>query len=127
MATPALKSNAQYGDMKRLAQLSSGMKQGNADSVPTLRNPVGRPAGSTSAPAPAAAPTGAVASGIPEEHMAIMDRAARAMRTANIGRQMAADPLAGPFLRMYAQMAEQEAADRLRDVKALTPDYASSE
>lgn len=109
-----------YGDMQRLTQLASGMKQSNADSVPTLRTPAGRPAGSTSAPAPAAAPIGA---GIPEEHVAIMEQAARALRTANIGKAMAADPLAGPFLRMYAQVAEQEATDRLRDVKALTPDY----
>ena len=114
-----------YGDMKRLTQLASGLKQSNADSVPTIRTPAGRPAGSTSAPAPAM--PGAEVGSIPEEHLAIMDSAARAMRTAGIARQAAADPLAGPWLRAYAQRAEAEAADRLRQVKELTPDYQNAE
>lgn len=115
-----LPDNVQYGDMKRLTQLASGLKMGNADDVPTPRNPVGRPPGST-AVAAAPVPTGA---GIPAEHLQVMEEAARAVRTAGIGRQVAADPLAGPWLRVYAQMADEDAAEQLRKVKALTPDYA---
>jgi hypothetical protein len=117
-----VKDNAQYGDMKRLEQLSSGMKQSNSDSVPTMRTPVGRPAGSTAAPQPMA-PAGGIPSGIPEEHTAIMESAARAVRVSNIGKQLASDPLAGAWLRTYAERAQLDAEERLREVKDLTPDY----
>lgn len=114
--------NKQYGDMTRLAQLESGLKQGNADSVPTPRTPAGRPSGSGGTIAPTG-DVGAPVSAIPAEHTSIMENAARALRVSNMARAAASDPLAGPWLRSYAQYAEGDAADKLRQVKDLTPDY----
>jgi hypothetical protein len=121
---PLVQPNKQYGDQKTLDDLNRAanpLKQGNADLVPTPKNPVGRPPGSASTPT--AQPGAAPVSPLPPEHIALMEDAARAVRVSDVGKQIAADPLAGPWLRLYAQRAEQDAADKLRQVKELTPDY----
>jgi hypothetical protein len=118
-----VKDNAQYGDMKRLEQLSSGLKQSNGDSVPTVRTPVGRPQGATGTTQPVAPGGVTPESTIPEEHRALMVSAARAMRVFNVGKQLTSDPLAGAWLRAYAERAQLDAEERLRAVKDLAPDY----
>jgi hypothetical protein len=56
-----------------------------------------------------------------------MEQAGRDTRLARIWGAAAADPLAGPVIRMYAARAAQDGEKSLRDVKALTPDYLVTE
>ena len=125
---PTLRPNKQYGDQKAIDDLKrqgSGMKQAASDTVPTLRNPVGRPPGAT---AQTPAPNGQIAQGnpsppLPEEHLAIMDRAARRAAIASEAAQYADNPLYGPFLQEYAARMKASAEDSLREVKTALPDF----
>ena len=124
--------NKQYGDqtsINRLVSQASGMKQGAADATPIARTPVGRPQGSGGPQTPQMAPQvpqnagNAVQSNIPIEHMQLMEDAGRAARVAQIGSRFASDPMVGPALRMYAEMAQAEAEQKGRAVRDLTPNF----
>ena len=128
MPTPSIRPNKQYGDAKAIEDLKrqgSGMKQAASDTVPTMRTPVGRPAGRT---AQSPAPNGQIVQGdpgppIPEEHIAIMDRAARRAAFAAEASQYADDPLYGAFLGEYAARMKVDAEQSLREVKTELPDF----
>lgn len=120
--TPIIRPNKAYGDQKALDSLkrqASGMKQGNADVLPTERRGPGRPAGTGAVqPTPQAQPE---AAGIPPEHIALMEDFARATAVAQTAAAAAQDPTAGPWLRMYAQYAEDELRSKGEKVRAGTP------
>lgn len=119
--TPVIKGNKSYGDrtaLDRLAIAGSGLKQGNADYVPTQRNPVGRPPGATNVV------RGNPAMGtdaIPPEHTALMKDFSRASLVAQIGEAGAQDMMAGPWLRKYAEFARREVQRRAEALRNQTP------
>lgn len=117
--TPIIKPNKQYGDQQALdalARQGSGLKFDKAGPV-TERRGVGRPPGAATARPPAAQPV-APATPIPEEHIRLMEEFARSALVASVWRQAAQDPMAGPWVRQYAKMAEEDyvrKGSRLRD------------
>ncbi len=116
-------SDKRYGDTKQLKELSTGLRQGAGDEAPTIRRPVGRPAGSVAPAAPMQGnPEPPI--DIPQEHLDLMDRAGRAMRVADIAEMLAADPLiSDPWIQRYVEVARAEAERRLREVRDLTPNF----
>jgi len=119
--TPFVYENKNYGDQKAIDDLkrqASGLKQGMADDVPTIRRERGRPAG----PRPVNVPPQEEFA-IPEEHRAAMEDFARSLRAAAVFRAIAADPAAGPWARMYARFADENAAEKAKRVKEITPDF----
>ena len=120
--TPIIKGNKAYGDQKALDSLQragTGLKQGNADILPTERRGVGRPAGTSTGQVPQTTQPGVP--GIPAEHVQLMEDFARATAVAQIGKAAASDPLAGPWLRAYAQRADTELAVKAERMRAQTP------
>lgn len=120
--TPFVYENKNYGDQKAIDDLkrqASGIKQGMADDVPTIRRERGRPAGTQQAVAPPAQEEFA----IPEEHRAVMEDFARSLRTVAVFKALSADPAAGPWARLYARFAEESAAEKAKRVKEITPDF----
>lgn len=118
--TPVIKANASYGDRKaldRLAITGSGLKQGNADYVPSTRRSVGRPRGAT---APAVQPQRA-APPIPQEHIAMMEDFARSALVAQVAQAAAQDMMAGPWLRKYAEIAQREVQRKADVLRQNTP------
>lgn len=116
--TPVIRQNKQYGDrqaLDRLAQTGSGLKQDNADYIPQQRNPIGRPPGPQPA---AAAPT---ESGVPPEHAALIEDFSRAALVAQVGAAVAQEMMAGPWLRMYAQLADGDYQTKGESVRSKTP------
>lgn len=126
--TPVIKGNKQYGDAKALDSLkrqATGLQYDNASTLPQERRGVGRPAGPTAGQAiPQAQPE---APGIPPEHVAMIEDFARATFVAQTGSRAAQDPMAGPWLRSYAQFAEQEVIAKGERVRASTPFYDTEE
>ena len=131
---PQIPVNKQYGDQQAIDSLvrqGSGLKQAASDTVPTVRNPVGRPPGGagtlpTATPGaanPTAAPT-APEAGLPPEHLEMMKMAAKKAAFAQMSAEWAENELYGPWLTEYSARMRDEADARLRDVKINTPDYA---
>jgi len=128
---PTLKPNKNYGDqgaIDSLVRQASGMKQAASDTVPTARNPVGRPQGSgspTVVQSSMAAPQGggALDPTIPADATALMERAARMTALAQMTAGYADDPLYGTWMNEYAKRMRSDAEQALRDVKDNTPDF----
>lgn len=119
--TPRIQGQKQYGDQKALDSLKragSGLKQGNADILPTERRAAGRPVTTGAGIAPQQAP---VEPGIPPEHVALIEDFARATFVAQTAARAAQDPMAGPWLRSYAQFAENEVMTKGERVRSSTP------
>ncbi len=120
VTTPVIKANKQYGDQKALDVLTrtaSGLRQGNADLVPTERRGVGRPAGAAAQPAVGGTP----APEIPPEHIVLMEEFARRAAVAQRANAAAQDPLAGPWLRAYAEQAQVKAEESAQSLRSQTP------
>lgn len=108
-----------YGDEASLKRLGKpGTKQANGELVPTITNPVGRPAG----PAYRGAPQGPAATA--EERSPYEEqyhKFGRAARNAQVAQNLLRDQLAGPWVREYAAHAIREAKARGREVRDTTP------
>ncbi len=119
--TPVIKGNKAYGDrtaLDRLALTGSGLKQGNADYIPSTRRPVGRPQGAATAVQPnPALGTNAV----PPDHIALMEDFSRASLVAQIAEATAQDMMAGPWLRKYAEFARRELQRKADALRQKTP------
>ena len=120
MSGPTIKSNAVYGDETALRRLNpQATKEANGE-LPVARRDVGRPTGPAYRGAPGIVPP----QGQVEEASPYSDfyhAFGRAARVQQVGDQMAADPMAGPWLLEYQFRAQERAMKAGTDVRENTP------
>jgi len=119
----SVNQSPQYGDMKQLDKLKTGLTSTPMTGVPTPAPTAGRPPTGGGSPQASASGAGSqVPTGnIPEPHRALIQQMARAGKTAQVLQQKAAAPDAGPYLAYYAAVAAQRYEALALKVKAETP------
>lgn len=102
----------QYGDVKRVNELSSGLKQKGG--VTVERGAQGRPQGAQNRN-PAINPANLAiedeAFQVPQTEQALMIEYARSSRNARVAAALAAMPTAGPWAALYAEAAHYRMMD----------------
>jgi hypothetical protein len=108
----------QYGDKKKLQEMSSGVKE--VGGLTVERGATGRPEEGAAPPAsPEAAPQAQPA--IPDEHRTLIDKTVHAEYVAQIARTMADMPIAGPWARIMADAMEARAFEMGLQLYSGTP------
>ena len=110
----------QYGDMKRVEQIASGLKRTGGTYGPVVqRNEAGRPAGSGQIPQPPVA----ARKPVPQQHLDLMSSYAQAASVAQKWRALAQSTPNSPWVQFYATVANEQEAALARALKLQTPDF----
>jgi hypothetical protein len=112
-----------YGDKVKL----EGFKKAGGNSGPMIqKNPVGRPAGSTTGmevPVTPVVNRAQAEGGVPDSHAALMQDYARAMRANDQWSKLAQAADAGPWVQAYAAKARTQLEQAAVALKQQTPDF----
>jgi hypothetical protein len=125
----SVNQSKQYGDQKALDKLKTGLTSTPMTGVPIPAPTAGRPPtpGGGSAPASPGGGQQPVPMGnIPAEHRVLMSQMAQAAKTAQVLKQKAAAPDAGPWLQYYAAVAVQRYQALALKVKTETPFFSGA-
>jgi hypothetical protein len=122
----SVNQSPQYGDVKALDKLKTGLTSTPMTGVPTPAPTAGRPPTRGGSPQASASGAGSqVPTGnIPEPHRVLLAQMAQAAKTAQVLRQKAAAPDAGPWLQYYAAVAAQRYQALALKVKVETPFFS---
>ena len=115
----SVNQSPQYGDVKALDKLKTGLTSTPMTGVPIPKPTAGRPP--TGGGSPQARAGGAGSQGLPPEHQQLFDQFAQAMRAAQILTQAAQQPGAGPWTMFYAQVAQKQYRDLAAQIRRDTP------
>jgi hypothetical protein len=111
-----------YGDVERLKNITSGLKE--VGGVVVERGKQGRPPGTMNKPVTAnfsAPPQTQQEVDVPQEHLDAMDRFARMKYLSSMADYLTQVPGAGPWIQWYKNITQTQLQDAQEQVRAITP------